>query len=96
MTNSADTSFLDPSANGHVVGPEAVVLMHHEADTVAHIVYQRLGFCDRFCKWLLTHYVHAVIGGHAGYMSMCADRGRDVDRIEPALSKHLSRFSVYP
>ena len=87
MARRADAALGDPAPHGHVMRPEAVVLVHHEAHALADIVDQRLGLGDGLGQRLLAHDVDAVVGGHARDRRMGADRGGDVDRLEPAVAR---------
>lgn len=62
MQDFADAPIIEPLFHPHVVRPEAVVLVHHEAHPLAHVGDQFFRFLHRRRERLLAAHVESGIG----------------------------------
>jgi hypothetical protein len=96
MQRLPDAAAVEPLVHVQVVWAEAVVLVDHEAQPIAHLADELLGLSDGGRHGLLQHDMHAALRGDAGERSMGADRRGDVHRIGLLLIQHTGEVGVYP
>jgi hypothetical protein len=83
-----------PIRSHAIVGPEAPVLVHHEAYPAVDLCRENLCFRQSRSEWLLAQRGQPVTCSKPYEFGMCAAWCRNVDNVDSALGQHLGCIRI--